>query len=1079
MKQIYYYFLTLTVFLFPGLSNAQSVISGTVTDDTGEPLIGANVIIEALVVGGSTDVEGNYSFQVPSGNEGQEYEIVARYIGYSDQVRPITIGSGIMTEDFVLEIDLLQLDEVVVTGVSEATPRKKLAFTVSQVDSEDLILAPAANPIASLQGRVAGVSALAFSGAPGAAVGVRLRGSTSINESNSPLYIVDGVVLGSSTIDIDALDVANIEIVKGAAASSLYGSRAQSGVINITTKRGTSIPLNQTRVTIRNEFGISSVTKSPQTNTSHDQQVDGSGNFLDGSGSINTCNPSEYCLSNGYGPGIVQDQNPHGAAFFDNPYQGTLFNAFEEIFDPGNTWTNYVGISQNSSKTNFLASFTNVVEQGSIIELDGMQRRSFRVNLDHRIRQNLTLSSSVLYSQSTNDGLTGVPGSDAFFNPFFGIMFTNPLVSLTAVDPQTEDLRIRADPLSVEENPLYLLRNTQISRSRSRLLGNVRARWSPQQWIDVESSFSYDRGDRDQDEFYDIGFASVDPSAINSGRIERRNIVSEAINYDLTVSLRKRFGNFTTRGQLKSQIEISDYFSEFAVGSNLVTVGLKDLSNVKQFCGEENCDTGIRNFGNFTQTIRSEGYYATAGMDYMDKYIADVLVRYDGSSLFGAEERWQPYYRGSLAWRVAEESFWPDNTPISELKLRASLGTAGGRPRFQAQYETLLLDDGQLSKSTLGNSFLKPELQTELELGLDVGVLDKIFLELVYADTKVEDILLAVPLAGLYGFGSQWRNAGDLSTNTIEASVNANVINSRDMSIDLGFVFDRTRQEISRFESNPFLGGPESLFFFRDGNIMGAMYGNEFIKDLSGLPTGVEPSLFDINDDGYVVPVGSGNSYTSGAGPDGVLGGEDDLWGTMVEAGENSYRWGIPIKYYDEENETDRVRIGTGLPDFNLGFNSTFTYKGLQVFMLWGAQIGGDVYNFTKQWSYRDGRSADQDQGGKEEGMKKSTTYYEVLYDATAKNNHFVENATYLKLRELSVGYTFDRQKLSNIFGDALHSLSASIVGRNLITFTGYSGFDPEVGDDGNAGWDPTLYRVDNFSYPATRTLRAKLEIQF
>ncbi len=1078
MKQICYYFFALFVLLVPDLSNAQSVISGTVTDDTGEPLIGANVIIEALVVGASTDVEGNYSFQVPAGNEGQEYDVVARYIGYTDQVRTITIASGIMTEDFVLTVDLLQLDEVVVTGVSEATPRKKLAFTVSQVDSEDITLAPASNPIASLQGRVAGVSALSYSGAPGAFVGVRLRGSTSINESNSPLYIVDGVVLGSATVDIDALDIANIEIVKGAAASSLYGSRAQNGVINITTQRGSATPLNQTRVTIRNEFGVSGLAKGLEPNSSHDWQVDGSGNFLNMNGAVNDC---DTCLDNGYGPGVVQETNPHGAAFYDNPYQGTLYNAFDEIFNPGNAWTNYVGISQNSSKTNFLASFTNLVEQGSVDRLSGYQRRSFRVNLDHRVRQNLSLSSSVFYSQSSNDGLTGVPGSDAFFNPFFGIMFTNPLVSLIKVDPETgeEIIDIQADPLSVEENPIYILRNTDISRSRSRLLGNFRARWSPEKWIDIESSFSYDRGDRDQQEFYDIGFESVDPSSVNSGRIERRNVLSEAINYDLTVSLRKRFGDFTTRGQLKSQVEVSDYFSEFIIGENLVTIGLTDLSNVKQFCGEDGCDSGSRDFGNYTETVRSEGYYATAGLDYKDKYIVDVLMRYDGSSLFGAEERWQPYYRGSLAWRISEESFWPNNTPLTEFKLRASLGTAGGRPRFQAQYETLFLADGQLSKSTLGNAFLKPELQTELEFGLDVGVLDRLFIELVYADTKVDDMLLAVPLPGVYGFGSQWRNAGDLSTSTIEASLNANVINSRDMSLDFGVIFDRTRQEISRFDSNPFLGGPQSLFFFREGNIIGAMYGNEFITDLSRLPTGVDQGLFDINDDGYVVAVGSGNSYTSGAGPDGVLGGDDDLWGTEVEVGDEKYPWGIPIKYYDEENETDQVRIGSGLPDFNLGFNSTFTYKGFRLYMLLGSQIGGNVYNFTKQWGYRDGRSADQDQGQKLEEMKKSTTYYEVLYDATAKNSHFVEDATYLKLRELSVGYTLNRQQLSRFFGGALHSLSFNIIGRNLITITGYSGFDPEVGDDGDDGWDPTLYRVDNFSYPALRTIRGKIEFQF
>ena len=1065
MKHRYCVVALLYTLLLPGLAGAQSIISGTVIDDTGEPLVGANVLVESLVIGASTDLDGIYTFQIPAANVGQTLDITARYIGFVDETRTITVSEGAMTEDFVLAVDLLELNEVVVTGVAEATPKKKLAFTVSQVGAEDITLAPASNPVASIQGKVAGVAIQASSGAPGDAVAVRLRGASSINESNEPLYIVDGVVLGSSQVDIDALDIENIEIVKGAAASSLYGSRAQNGVINVTTKRGTTIPLNQTRVTVRNEFGISNIAKSLQPNGSHDLQVDADGNFLNRDGEKNTCST---CLANGYGPGTIQETNPNGAAFFDKPYQGTLYNAFEEFFSPGNTWTNYIGVSQNSSQTNFLVSFTNIAERGAVEGLSGLERRSFRVNLDHRIRPNLTVSASGFYSLSLNDGVTSALASNVVINPFFGLMFTNPLVNLTETNEGGE-LKVMADPLAVEENPLYIIQNSDISQRRSRLLGNFRARWSPLEWLSLESNFSYDRSDRDEKEFYDSGFQTIDPSSVNKGRIERRNQLAEAINYDVTASLRKRFGDFSTRAQIKAQVEDYSGAWEFIQGSDIVSPGISDLSNI------EKEPAGEKLLGTYSETVRSEGYYVTAGLDYQDKYILDVFFRYDGSSLFGEQERWQPYYRGSAAWRVSEEGFWPTDNPITELKLRASIGTAGGRPRFEAQYETLSLSNGQLSKATLGNAFLKPELQTESEFGLDVGVLDRIFLELVYANTQVEDLLLAVPIAGYNGFSSQWRNAGNLASNTIEASVNANVYSSRDVSVDVGIVFDRTRQEITQFNTNPYRGGPESLFFYREGEILGSMYGNMFITDLSDLPDGVDANYFDINDDGYVVAVGEGNSYTSGPGPDGSVGGADDLWGTTVKVGTRSYRWGIPVKFYDAEEETDLVQIANALPDFSLGFNTTFRYKGFQLYMLWGAQIGGDVYNFTKQWSYRDGRSADQDQGGKSEGMKKSTTYYEVLYDATGKNSHFVEDATYLKLRELSVGYTLNRQQLSSVFGNMLHSLSASIIGRNLLTFTGYSGFDPEVGD----GLDPTLYRVDNFNYPAFRTIRAKLEFQF
>ena len=1049
--------------VLPGLVSAQTIISGSVTDESGEALVGANVLVESLVIGASTDSDGNYSFQVPAAHSGQALVLAARFIGYTEQSRDIVAVDGIMEENFTLAIDRLQLDELVVTGVAEATPKKKLAFTVSKVDGEDITLAPASNPVSSIQGKVAGVAVQAASGGPGDAVSVRLRGATSITGSNQPLYIVDGVVLGANQVDIDALDIENVEIVKGAAASSLYGSRAQNGVINITTRRGSNIPLNQTRVTIRNEFGASSLAKTFRANTSHDLRVNASGQFVDDSGEVNACST---CLSNGYGPGTLQQTNPHGAAFYDTPYQGTLHNAFEEFFEPGNTWTNYVGVSQNSSKTNFLASFTNIEEQGAIRGLEGLNRKSFRVNLDHRVRSNLQLSTSGFYSQSTNDAVTSDLASNSFINPFFGLMFTNPLVDLNVRD-EAGDLLIQADPLSVEENPLYTIENADLSQTRSRILGNFRVHFSPFAWMDLESNFSYDRSDRDELEFYDIGFKTIDTSPINNGRIERRNSVSEALNADVTASFRKRFGLITTRAQLKAQIEDFQSLSEFVIGTDIVTVGISDLSNVET--------EGQKVIGNGSSTVRSEGYYGTVGMDYADKYIVDFFVRRDGSSLFGSEERWQSYFRASGAWRVAEESWWPARESIGEFKLRASIGTAGGRPQFQAQYETLTLSDGTLTKNTLGNAFLKPELQTEIEFGLDIAIKDRIFAELVYASTEVEDQLLRVPLAGYFGFSSQWRNAATLTSNTIEASVEANIMNTRDIDLAVGVIFDRTRQEITDFESNPYLGGPLSLFFFREGESLGTMYGNLFMTDPNQLPEGMDPSYFDVNDDGYLVAVGQGNSYTSGAGSDGQLGNADDLWGTQVTVGDDSYNWGMPLKFYDEENMTDRVQIADALPDFSLGFNTTLRYKGFDLYMLWGAQIGGDVYNFTKQWSYRDGRAEDQDQGGKSVEMRKSTRYYEVLYDATTRNSHFVEDATYLKLRELSIGYTFNRRQLGRVFGDVLHSVSASLIGRNLLTISDYTGFDPEVGD----GSDATLYRVDNFNYPPFRTIRAKLEIQF
>ncbi len=1062
------------VMFAPVLAFGQSaVISGTITDDDGEPLIGANVIIDAFVIGGATNLDGRYSFEVPSAQvNGQEVEIRAAYIGFTTQTRTFTLTSGAHTQDFQLLLDRLRLDEVVVTGVSSATPAKKLAFTVARLDASQIELAPASNAISSIQGKIAGVSITSNSGQPGDGVSVRLRGTTSLTGSSAPMYIVDGIILTGGLADIDALDIESIEVVKGAAASSLYGSRAQNGVIQITTKRGGSLPFNQTRVTIRNEFGANQLPTDFVASLAHNLQVNNSGEFLNSDGVLNTC---ETCFANGYGPGtVVADAGATTpVSFYDSPYanSGTINNNFDTFFDPGSTYTNYIAVSQNSAKTNFHASFTNFQEGGVIQGTSGYNRKSFRVNLDHRVTQKLSFSTSSYYAQSERD----TPRSSGF-NPFFGLMFTNPMVNLETRD-ENGNLLVQADPLAVEENPLYILENVLTEDRDSRILGNARIRYEPLDWLDIEANLSYDRQDDDFLRFADRGTETIDPSNFNDGQIIRTNSVSEALNGDLTISLSRTFDELTARGQFKYQAENTEFISQSITGNTLTSAGISDFSNANP---EDSRISAA------SSSVRLDGLYATGGIDYADKYIADVLVRRDGSSLFGSEERWQTYYRVSGAWRVSEESFYPFKDWMEEFKLRFSQGTAGGRPRFQAQYETFTLSNGSLSKGTLGNANLKPELQTEQEYGIEVGIMNRLSASFVYAKAEVKDQLLSVPLAGYFGFGSQWQNAGTIESNTIEVTIDYNVLNSRSTSFDVGFVFDRTDQKITEFNTNPYKTGPSSAFYYREGENIGAMYGINFMNDISeltnltmddgtasttgaGVPVGFQASAFQTNDDGLLVPVGIGNNFTDGIAK--------SLWGERVDVdgdGVGDLLFGMPLKEVGSDGQSFQ-QIGDALPDFNLGLSTTLRWKGFHAYMLWNAQIGGEVYNFTKQWAYRDGRQSDQDQLGKSDGNKKTVQYYEALYDATATNDWFFEDGTYLKLRELSLGYTVPRSQIQSLFGNAIAGLNVSLIGRNLITFTDYSGWDPDVG----TGGDATLFRVDSFNYPKYRTFTGRIEIQF
>jgi hypothetical protein len=349
---------------------------------------------------------------------------------------------------------------------------------------------------------------------------------------------------------------------------------------------------------------------------------------------------------------------------------------------------------------------------------------------------------------------------------------------------------------------------------------------------------------------------------------------------------------------------------------------------------------------------------------------------------------------------------------------------------------------------------------------------------LVYADSRVEDQLLRIPQPAAAGYRFQWQNAGTLESNTIEASITANILRTRNTSLNLGVVFDRTNQEITEFIPPPFRGGVNNYFYFREGEVLGAMYGDLFLTSPDQLLAGLDASQFQVNDDGYLVWVGAGNAFTDGI--------SKQLWGTTADftttnCGGRAYKWGFPIVFQDEECDPF-AKIGDVLPDFNLGFNSVFRWKGFTAYMLWNAQIGGDIYNATAQWAHRDDRHRNQDQAGKPDELKKTANYMQALYNVNATNSNFVEVGSYVKLREVSLEYSFNRQQLNKLFGNTLHRIAIGFTGRNLITFTDYSGFDPETGDteSNNAvGGDASLFRVDDFNYPNFRTFTGRLTIEF
>jgi hypothetical protein len=478
-------------------------------------------------------------------------------------------------------------------------------------------------------------------------------------------------------------------------------------------------------------------------------------------------------------------------------------------------------------------------------------------------------------------------------------------------------------------------------------------------------------------------------------------------------------------------------------------------------------------------------------LDFKDRYIADLLVRRDGSSLFGRDERWHTYYRIGAAYRMSLEPWWPLQF-LNEFKLRYSRGTAGGRPAFLAQYETFDVQEGLITKSTLGNRNLRPELATEDEFGIDMIAFGNLSLTVVHARTKTEDQLLLVPLVSYKGFLNQWQNAGTLESRTWEGSLQWSAIQKADVGWNLNFVFDRTRTEITRLDvpSYKFSYG----FYMKEGEELGSLWGIKWanncgeILTTSGLGAEAACDAFELNDDGYLVPVGAGNHYTDGI--------NKNLYGSKITIDGKEFDWGFPVEAYAIQTDTladggivvdttDYLPLGNTFPTYRVGIGNTIRFKGFSIYALFDAQVGADIFNQNRWVRLRRDDfqlgATELDQAGKPENQKKPTAYYRALTTAGAVTSHFVEDASFVKFRELAVRYTFGRDALAGLLGGIFKRISLSVIGRNIHTWTNYSDYDPETSSVGGQ-WSTlsnAIYRVDDFWYPNMRTWTGSVEIEF
>lgn len=1025
-------FLLFALFGITGNALSQGTISGKVIDaTTNEPLPLVNVVVSELTIGSVTDFNGDYEIRnVPFGN----YTLTVSYVGYRNYETSISLNESSLTINISLEQDILGLDEVVVTGVGKGTQTTKLGFSVSKVSEKSIKEVPPADLGSAIRAKIPGVTVLQASGDPSSAATIRLRGSTSLGNDQSPLIIVDGVITSGNLRDINMEDVQSIEVVKGSAASSIYGSLAGNGVIQILTKRGGD-SVDKPRVTFKSENGFSQIAKDYPLTNKHPWSLDGVVLSADKKYVLEWAGYETYDTdANGKEKGWVNDYP-------------VLYDNINNVFTGQPYSSNYVSVASSSRNYNYSGSYERYSAGGVLEPVAPFNRNTLRFNADFTPDSKLNASVSASYINSNGPG---IPEQGQGSNFFYSILTSEPFMDLTEKNPDgtySNNPTGYAVQGSNWQNPLYVAEQRKLNTDRDRIIAGINASYELNDNLSFNARQSLDKTFQSNSTFYPKGYQTPIPSAsTNDGYYSLTDITFSTSVSELWLDYAESFSDFNLNAVAKYLYENREYESLGANGYRFNSAGIVTLRAV---------DPETYDIDSYQQTEKAENYFVAVDLDYQDKIIASGLLRRDGSSSFGKDERYQTFYRGSLAYRLTEDF---DINNVQEWKVRASYGTSGQRPPFAAQYETFSVTASGISPNILGNSEIKPSTISEIEFGTDIAFMNKFTFVANYALSNVENDYLLVPLPPIAGYTAQWRNIGKIENETFEVGVSASLINTRDMNLSMNLSWDKTSQKITDLGGGGFTvaaGGAISLFRIEEGVSYGAMYGNIIATSLDQLTvvdgkvinhgSGLTVNDFEVNPEGYVIQKGT--------------------HGTATEK---------VVYLYDEATGERLVgKIGDTNPDFKVGFSTNFTYKGLGLYMLLDWNQGGDVYNYTKQLLYFNFRHKDLEDYTNA-GYNPNYTQGASLYNLADASSHFVEDASYLKLRELAVSYTINSDKLG-VLSDYISDIKLSVIGRNLLTFTNYTGWDPEVALRANS----TNYRIDEYSYPNFRTFSGSVQVRF
>ena len=986
-------------------SSAQTV-TGNVSADDG-PLPGASVVIKGTTTGVSTDFDGNFTIQADT-----QSILVFSYIGYA--AKEVEVGNQTQI-NVILELDN-QLDEVVVIGYGTTT-KSDLTGSVASVSAEEITQVPSSRVDQVLQGRAAGVQVTQASGAPGAGTAIRVRGGNSITGSNEPLWVIDGIVVGTNfnLNNINANDIKSIEILKDASSIAIYGSRGANGVVLLTTKSGRSTGTGKPEVSVNIYTSMQMMPELPDRLTQAEQ--------------IAFTNESAEFRS--------------AAAPFPNDPSTYPDNDWVDLTTgPAPIYNADLSISGASENVNYYNSI-NYFNQEGIVKSSGIEKFIFRSNLDLDLSDKLKTGFRINYSRIKQDNALTSFGGNAF-----GTLRTQPVYNDDGTYNGFDD--VVGSPFN---NPLANFELNTNETFTNNLLATAYLEYSPaENWI-IRSTFSPEFNNTKRNRFNSSQLpGNLAIGVTDGGTASVRTVASVGWNNENTIQYNTNFGE--------------DHDLTVLAGASFQKVSTETTE--AEAAGITSDATGFNSLGNSDpiRSVVSSGYsgfqiasfFGRINYDYKDKYLLTLVGRTDGSSVFAEGNKYEFYPSIAGAWKISEEEFMQDQNFFTDLKLRASWGRSGNQAI--GPYRTLgvltkantTLNGSEVPGLTLGrpsNPGLQWETTTSFDIALEASLFGgRLFTEFNYYQKETNDLLLDVTIPRQTGFTSQLQNVGALENKGWELLVDSKNISNENFRWNTTLTLSANKNKILD------LGGQEFIDVVVDP-IIGSGNTRLIVGESVPVYTGVNylgtwKSQEEIDASGLTAQVVGGSRFEDLNG-DGIISTEDN------------------------------VVLGSPFPDLIFGFENSFTYKNFDFSFYFQGTTGNEVFNLRMRNHYfnrgetvkfgdlRNRWTVDNPTSDIPRAGADSVTN-------TPVNSEYVEDGSHIRLKTVRLAYNFPTEIFKGVKNATLY-----LSGSNLLLFSKTRLIEPEANsfNPGNNQFGNIALGYLDAQYPNPRVITLGLNVTF